>query len=88
LRGVVGEADALLDVAPETRDTSFQQDLLLIGDITQDVNCLLSTVGLCRVSQLSFPTVKCGLTPSSTGTEKKSQPVFLAISLPPGTPGR
>jgi hypothetical protein len=28
------------------------------------------------------------LTPSSMGTEKKSQPVSLAIPSPPGTPGR
>lgn len=28
------------------------------------------------------------LTPSWMGTEKKSQPVSLAIASPPGTPGR
>lgn len=33
-------------------------------------------------------TVASQLTPSSMGVEKNSSPVFSAISLPPGTPGR
>jgi len=45
--------------------------------------------------RMSFPNISTGFvnrvgehTPSSTGTEKKSQPVSLAIASPPGTPGK
>jgi len=43
---VEGELDALLDVALQALDTSLQQLLFLVGDIAEDVDCLLGTVGL------------------------------------------
>jgi len=41
----VDEVNALLNVALQTLDSSFEQRLLLIGEVTQDVDGLLSTVG-------------------------------------------
>ena len=46
LRGVVDEADALLDVALEALDRGVQERLLLGGDALQRVLDLLDTVGL------------------------------------------
>ena len=51
LRGAVDEVNALLNVALQTLDSSFEQRLLLIGEVTQDVDGLLSTVGLGCVSE-------------------------------------
>ena len=85
----MGEGDALADVALEALDGLLQEALLLLGDALKRVLDLLGAVGLVHVSHAIF----CGrvgmvLTPSSTGTEKKSTPTFLAIASPPGTPGR
>jgi hypothetical protein len=52
----------------------------------------LHTIGLFLELALRFKNHKTFswviLTPSSTGVEKKSTPVALEISSPPGTPGR
>ena len=89
LRGVVGKGNALLDVALESLDGSVQQGLLLVRDIAEDVDRLLGTVGLSHWSvRWTIWGTWGARTPSSIGTEKNSQPVFSAISLPPGTPGR
>ena len=45
LRGV-DEGDSLLNVSLQAGDGSFQQGLLLVGDISDDVDSLLGTVGL------------------------------------------
>lgn len=97
----MGKVDALLDVAFEALDSLTQELLLLLGDALQGVGGVLDAVGLHThsVSQkkASFMNQKkfnicicrkCKLTPSSTGTEKKSTPVALAMAAPPGTPGR
>jgi hypothetical protein len=89
LRGVVGERDTLLDVALQALDSSIKERLLLVGDVGKDVDGLLGTIGLLIVSSLPRSTgLENGLTPSSTGTEKKSTPAIFRISSPPGTPGR
>jgi hypothetical protein len=46
LRGVVGKVNTLLDVALEALDGSLEESLLLLGDVAEDVDSLLSTVGL------------------------------------------
>jgi len=88
---VVGEVDALLDVALEALDSLLQKRLLLVGDALQGVGGLLGTVGLKLLLAARSGSGRRGskvLTPSSMGTEKKSQPVSLAMASPPGTPGR
>lgn len=87
----MGKGDSLLNVALETLDASIKQCLLLVRDAGQDIGGLLGTVGLGNIVSTVITRFCPGpgeLTPSSMGTEKKSQPVFSAISLPPGTPGR
>lgn len=42
----MGKVNALLDVALEALDSSLEESLLLLGDVAEDVNSLLSTVGL------------------------------------------
>lgn len=42
----MGESDALLDVALEALDGSFEESLLLGGDVTENIDRLLCTVGL------------------------------------------
>lgn len=88
---LVGEFDALLDVALEALNGNLDKLLLLLTDISKGVGNLLDTVGLQNVSVSRYawsggPSDEH--TPSSTGTEKKSTPVSLAIASPPGTPGR
>lgn len=93
---VVDEVDALLDVALEAFNRLLQQLLLLVGDVAEDVDGLLGAVGLevgnkvlAKPPQHRHTTQQGNEhTPSSMGTEKKSTPVFSAISLPPGMPGR
>jgi hypothetical protein len=51
---VVDEADALGNVALETLNALGQKALLLLGDALQRVDGLLSTVGLCKVSQFNI----------------------------------
>jgi hypothetical protein len=46
LGGAVGKLDSLLDVALEAGNGSLQKLLLLVGDVAEDINGLLSTVGL------------------------------------------
>lgn len=46
LRGIVGESDALLNVALEALNGSFEESLLLFGDVAKDIDSLLGTVGL------------------------------------------
>lgn len=85
----VGEGDALLNIALQTLDTRIKQLLLLVGNPGQGVDSFLNAVWLKFGSVKSLDRGNAvGLTPSSTGTEKKSQPVFSAIAAPPGTPGR
>lgn len=89
----MGKVDAFRDVALEAGHTGFKQRLLLGGDVAENINGVLSAIGLFkRVSCICDPGEyldnEWTLTPSSMGTEKKSQPVFWAISAPPGTPGR
>lgn len=52
---MVGEGDALLDVALQARNGGFQQSLLLLGDVAQDVDSLLSSVGLEEMVSGGFP---------------------------------
>jgi len=78
----VGEVDALLDVALEALDSLLQKRLLLVGDALQGVGGLLGTVGLKLLLAARSGSGRRGskvLTPSSMGTEKKSQPVLLAL---------
>lgn len=84
----MNKVDALCDVALETFNALLQETLLLFGDAFQGVGGLLDTVGLWDVSHCIYHEYRCVLTPSSTGTEKKSHPVFSAMASPPGTPGR
>jgi hypothetical protein len=59
LRGVVGERDALFNIALQALDCRLEQGLLLVGDITQDVDGLLSPIGLVRcvsINQFTFGT--------------------------------
>lgn len=44
--GVLGELNALLDVALKSLDASLEELLLLLGHTVKDVDGLLSTVGL------------------------------------------
>lgn len=44
--GAVGKVDSLLDVALEAGNGSLQQLLLLVGNVAEDVDGLLGTVGL------------------------------------------
>jgi hypothetical protein len=91
-RRLLCEFNALLDLALEALDSGLHQGLLLVGDLAEGVDGLLDTVGLRYSLAEGGPSeslaVEKQLTPSSTGTEKKSTPTFSAISLPPGTPGR
>jgi len=52
LRGVVSERNTLLDVALQALDSGLQECLLLVGDIGEDIDGLLGTVGLIVVSSL------------------------------------
>lgn len=90
---VVGKVDALLNVGLEALDSLAQELLLLLGDALQRVGGLLHTFGLRKgsakhASSAMEEKICQKLTPSSTGTEKKSTPVALAMASPPGTPGR
>lgn len=88
LRWVVGEADALCDIALKSFYTSLEEGLFVIIEVGEWVIDLLNTACLSRLSA-GFLTGHCEkLTPNSTGTEKKSQPVSFAMASPPGTPGR
>lgn len=44
--GLVGELDALLDVALEALDGGLEENLLLLGNIAENINSLLSSVDL------------------------------------------
>ena len=44
--GVLDELDALLDITLETLDAGLEERLLLLGNAIEDVDGLLSTVGL------------------------------------------
>lgn len=50
LRGVVDEADALGDVVLQALDSNLEECLLLGCDVGEDIDSLLGTVGLDRVS--------------------------------------
>lgn len=87
----MGKVNTLLDVALEAGDGSLEELLLLVAEVTKDIGGLLGAVGLKEdelVDVFTWRMAQGILTPSSMGTEKKSTPVFSAISLPPGTPGR
>jgi hypothetical protein len=87
----VGEGDTLLDVALETINTGLEEGLLVVVEVAERVNGLLSTVCLYKTSAKtihSYAWYGEVLTPSSIGTEKYSKPVSLAMASPPGTPGR
>lgn len=49
---VLGELNALLNVALKSLDASLKELLLLLGHTVKDVDSLLGTVGLNRVCQL------------------------------------
>lgn len=56
LRRLVGKGDTLLDVALQALDGGFQQRLLLGGEVSEDVDGLLGSVGLIqRVSRQDKP---------------------------------
>lgn len=89
LRWIVNEIDAFVDATLETSLARFEKLLLVFADLTKDITSLFGTVGLVTISQSYVENnSEIGLTPSSTGTEKKSTPVSFAITSPPGTPGR
>lgn len=56
---VVGELDALLDVALEALDGRLEQRLLLVGEVAEDVDGLLGTVGLSG-GLACYPIQVCG----------------------------
>lgn len=85
---VVGKLDTLLDVALETSVACLEKLLLVVVDLSDRVDGLFSTVGLVEVRLRIVQGISSKLTPSRTGTEKKSHPVALATSSPPGTPER
>jgi hypothetical protein len=93
-RGVLDEVNSLLNVRLEALDGNFEQFLLLFRGSFEHIDGFGRTVGLylelandVRYRKKSYPR-KEKHTPSSTGTEKKSTPVALAMASPPGTPGR
>lgn len=84
---VVRECNTLLNVALQAFDAGLEEALLVLVEVGEWVLSLLSPAGLFDCQYYS--TIgREWLTPSSTGTEKKSQPVSLAMASPPGTPGR
>ena len=86
---VLREGNSLLDVVLETLDTSLNKFLLMSVGGSEDVVSLFSATRLeTKESVQATLSERSMLTPSSTGTEKKSQPVSFAISSPPETPGR
>lgn len=88
LRWVVGEADTLCDIALESFYTSLEEGLFVIIEVGEWVIDFLYTACLLKLLAGFLPGHCKKLTPSSTGTEKKSQPVSFAMASPPGTPGR
>lgn len=85
----MSEGDTLGDVALETFNGSLQEDLLAVINISERVEGLLGTVRLRFLLVFIYPCRVIGTrTPSSTGTEKKSQPVAFRTASPPGTPSR
>lgn len=87
-RWVVDKLNALGNVALKTLVTSLEELLLVVIDTANDVDRLLGSVGLCQSQQLYVRKGFILPTPSSIGTEKKSEPVAFAIASPPSTPGR
>ena len=85
---VVGKVNTLCDVALESFYACLKECLLGVVDVTEWVDCLLNTRGLDELLVKVGQVHQARLTPSWMGTEKKSQPVSLAIASPPGTPGR
>ena len=88
LRRVVGEVNALLDIALEVLVGHLEELLLLVVGLADHVNGLLGATSLSRVSNGDLISTARRLTPSSMGTEKKSTPTAFAIASPPATPGR
>ena len=84
------EINALGDVAFQALDGDVNQLPLLAVGFLEDIDCLLCSSGLNSIGQYRNRCLwkEDSLTPSSTGTEKKSHPIFFAISSPPETPGR
>lgn len=87
LRWVVCECNTLLDVALQAFHAGLEEGLFVLVEVAEWVQGLLGSAGL-FACQCSSSIGNGVLTPSSTGTEKKSQPVSLAMASPPGTPGR
>ena len=87
-RRSLGELDTLADVALEAGVASLEELLLVVVGGGDSVVGLGGTIGLIVVSFDSKSQNAQSLTPSSIGTEKKSQPVASAMALPPSTPGR
>jgi hypothetical protein len=87
LRRVVCEADAFGDVALQAFYAGLEEGLFVLVEAGEWVVGLLCSGSLSIVSKKPSGW-EVRHTPSSTGTEKKSQPVSLTIASPPGTPGR
>jgi len=91
---VLDEANTGLDVSLQSLDGLIKELLLVVVCFSEDVDGFLGTVWLIagQSNEIRRRHGKIGgietLTPSSTGTEKKSQPVSFAIASPPSTPGR
>ena len=81
------KCNTLLDVALQAFHSGLEEGLLVLVEAGEWVVRLLSSAGLVACQRDSW-TGSGILTPSSTGTEKKSKPVSLAIASPPGTPAR
>lgn len=89
--GGVNKLDALVDIALEALCGGFEEGLLLVGDVAENVVRLFGAGGLnsCQSSMSKLNRWELEEhTPSSTGAEKYSTPTCLAISMPPSTPGR
>lgn len=44
--GSSGEGNALFDISLEALDAGVKQRLLLVGDVAENIDCLLGTIGL------------------------------------------
>jgi len=85
---VVGEFYTLCDVTLQAFYSGFEEGLLAVVEVCERVLGLFGSGCLLRSQHEVLKDGGRELTPSSTGTEKKSKPVSLAIASPPGIPGR
>lgn len=91
---VLNKADSLSNVALEAGLANLKEGLLPLVDLGEDVDDVLSTRWLYQIVSCNSGKRYEGirgmdiLTPSSTGMEKYSRPVSLAMTSPPLMPLR